>query len=246
MNLTSSTILITGGASGIGLALAQRLLKEGNTVIICGRREERLKQVKDKYPNIHFYRCDVSQESERVQLFQWVTGKFPNLNILINNAGIQRQIELVQNENWNQTQQEIAINFEAPVHLSTLFIPHLLKQQHPAMINVTSKLAFVPLTVVPVYCATKSALHSFTLSLRHQLAKTSIKVIEIMPPAVDTDLGGVGKHTFGVAVDEFANAVMERLIRGDVEIPYASSETLNQASHEVFDKIFKQMNQSLF
>jgi len=246
MHLSSNTILITGGASGIGLALAERYLQEGSTVIICGRREERLKEIKKKYPKINIKRCDVAKESDRVELLQWVKDRFPQLNMLVNNAGIQRRIQLTQNENWNEIQQEIAINFEAPVHLSMLFIPFLLKQPNPAIVNVTSGLSFVPLAFVPVYCATKSAFHSFTLSLRHQLAQTPIKVIEIIPPAVNTDLGGPGKHTFGVPVNEFADAVMVRLIAGDIEIPYGTSERLNQDSHESFDKVFMQMNQSNF
>jgi uncharacterized oxidoreductase len=243
MDLSSSTILITGGASGIGLSLTERFLQNGSTVIICGRREGKLREVKSKYPKIIIRQCDVSKEGDRLELFQWATDKFPKLNMLLNNAGIQQRIGLTQNENWGQTQQEIAINFEAPVHLSMLFVPYLLKQQNPAIINVTSGLSFTPLAFAPVYCATKSALHSFTLSLRHQLAKTPIKVIEIIPPAVNTDLGGPGKHTFGVPVDEFADSVMARLIKGDLEIPYGTSEKLNQASHESFDKVFIQMNQ---
>ncbi len=243
MDLSSATILVTGGASGIGLALVERFLQKGSTVIICGRREEKLKEIKDQYPRINFRRCDVSKEGDRLELLQWAADKFPGLNVLVNNAGIQRRIELTQNEDWGQTQQEIAINFEAPVHLSTLFIPQLLKQQEPAIINVTSGLSFVPLAFAPVYCATKAAFHSFTLSLRHQLARTPLKVIEIIPPAVNTDLGGPGKHTFGVPVDEFADAVMVRLVKGDIEIPYGTSERLSQASHDGFDKIFGQMNQ---
>jgi uncharacterized oxidoreductase len=243
MNLSSSTILVTGGASGIGLALVERFLKEGSKVIICGRREDRLKEVKTKYPQIEYLPCDIAQEADRIKLFQWATSKFSHINMLVNNAGIQQRLDLTQNQPWSQTSKEIAINLEAPVHLSTLFIPHLLKQQAPAIVNVTSGLSFVPLSFAPIYCATKAALHSFTLSLRHQLSKTPIKVIEIIPPAVNTDLGGVGLHTFGVPLDEFADSVMARFIKGDLEIPYGMSEGLNKAAHESFDKRFLQMNQ---
>jgi uncharacterized oxidoreductase len=244
MNLSSNTILITGGASGIGLALAERFLQADNEVIICGRREEKLREAQEKYPALRTYAVDVAQESERANLFNWVTSEFPNLNVLINNAGIQRRIDLNENENWEARRQEIAINFDAPVHFASLFAAHLQKQKNPVIANVTSGLSFVPLANVPVYSATKAALHSFTLSLRKQLAQTGIEVIEIVPPAVDTDLGGVGLHTFGVNVDEFADAVFEGLKNGETEIAYGSAQQSSRASREQLDEIFKQLNQS--
>lgn len=244
MDLSGNTILITGGASGIGWAFAERFLAAGNEVVICGRREDKLAEAKEKFPQFHTRVCDVSDETERVALFEWATGEFPNLNVLVNNAGIQRRVDLLAEENWQQTRSEIAINLEAPIHLSRLFVQHLLKQENPVIINVTSGLSFVPLANVPVYCATKAALHSFTLSLRYQLAKTPIKVIEVAPPAVDTDLGGVGLHTFGVPLDEFADAVFNRLPTGEREIAYGTAEKSSRASREELDQIFQFMNQT--
>jgi uncharacterized oxidoreductase len=242
MDLTSNIILITGGASGIGLALAERFQQAGSTVVICGRREDKLREVKEGYPDMITRVCDVAKENERISLYEWAVNEFPQLNVLINNAGIQRRIRLIEHTDWAQTRQEIDINLNAPVHLSMLFVPHLLSQPRAAIINVTSGLAFSPLAGVPVYCATKAALRSFTLSLRHQLAGTSIDVIEIIPPAVDTDLGGVGLHTFGVPLNEFANSAMERLQKGDLEIPYGSSEEVSRASREELDSVFEKMN----
>ena len=244
MNLSSNTILITGGASGIGLAFAERFYAAGRKVIICGRRADALQEVKEKFSQIETRVCNVVEESERISLFEWATSEFPELNVLVNNAGIQRRVKLVENEDWSQTKSEIAINFDAPVHLSRLFIPHLIERENPAIINVTSGLSFAPLANVPVYSATKAALHSFTLSLRQQLAETPIKVIEIAPPAVNTDLGGVGLHTFGVNVNEFADAVFERLKVGETEIAYGSAETASRASRQELDEIFKRMNQT--
>lgn len=244
MDLSSNTILITGGASGIGCAFAERFIEAGSEVIICGRRVDKLRKAKEKYPQLHTYVCDVANPSERVELFNRATKEFPRLNVLVNNAGIQRRINLAENEDWEQTQKEIAINFDAPVHLSTLFIPHLLRQQNPAILNVTSGLSFAPLANVPVYCATKAALHSFTLSLRHQLCETLVEVIEIIPPAVDTDLGGVGLHTFGVPLNEFAGAVFERLAKGEKEIAYGTAEKSSRASREELNGIFKFLNES--
>ena len=163
--------------------------------------------------------------------------------MLINNAGIQQRIQLSQQPSWETLNEEIAINLEAPIHLSTLFIPHLIKRERSAIINITSGLAFAPLANVPVYCATKAALRSFTLSLRHQLAGTPIAVIEIIPPAVNTDLGGKGLHTFGAPVDEFADAVMEQLKMGSIEATHGFSTEMRQANPEQLDAVFKRMNQ---
>jgi uncharacterized oxidoreductase len=243
MNLSGNTILITGGATGIGYSFAERFLAQGNEVIICGRREDMLLGVKDRYPKIHTRVCDLADEAERVELFEWTAENFPALNVLMNNAGIQRRVTLHESEDWQDTRSEIAINFNAPVHLTRLFIPHLLKQNDPAILNVTSGLSFTPLPNVPIYCATKAALHSFTISLRYQLEQTPIEVIEIIPPAVDTDLGGAGLHTFGVNREEFADAMFEGLKRGEKEIAYGTALTASRASREELDKISDQMNQ---
>src|SRR5205085_8537318 len=149
---------------------------------------------------------------------------------LVNNAGIQRRVQLAVPEPWKEAGQEITINFAAPVHLSRLVIPHFMKRPYAAIVNITSGLAFAPLAGVPVYCATKAAMHSFTLTLRRQLTGSSVEVIEIVPPAVDTDLGGPGLHKFGVALDEFADAAFEGLRRGETEIAYGFAAQSSRAS----------------
>ncbi len=131
---------------------------------------------------------------------------------------------------WNDIHNEIAINLEAPIHLSCLFAGHLRTAASPAIINIGSGLAFVAMASAPVYCATKAALHSFTLSLRHQLSKTPVRVIEILPPAVNTDLGGAGLHSRGTPLEEFTNAAYERLKSGDLEFGYGFSEKSRNAS----------------
>lgn len=244
MELAGNTVLITGGASGIGLALAERFLQAGSEVIVCGRRQEKLREAQAGHPQLRTRICDVAEEGERIGLFRWAVAEFPRLNVLVNNAGIQRRVSLRDAEGWVSTHEEIAVNLEAPIHLTTLFIPHLLTQRNPTIVNVTSGLAFVPLARVPIYCATKAALRSFTLSLRHQLAPTPIRVVEIAPPAVNTELGGPGLHTFGVPVEEFADAVMGRLRAGDLEIPYGFSAQASRASREELDTLFTRMNQA--
>jgi uncharacterized oxidoreductase len=244
VDLSSNTVLITGGASGIGFAFAERFLTAGSEVIVCGRREEKLREAQIKYPNLHIRVCDVSRSSDRVSLFEWVTREFPKLNILVNNAGIQRRFQIAQNSDWEKIEEELAINLDAPIHLSTLFVPHLLKQEHPAILNITSGLAFAPMASAPVYCATKAALRSFTLSLRHQLSATPISVIEIIPPAVNTDLGGKGIHTSATPLNEFADAVVDQLKKGSVEIAYGFSANASRASREELNEMFKRMNQA--
>jgi len=245
MEFKANTVLITGGASGIGFALAERFIQAGSSVIICGRREDKLKEAQSKYPQLHIRVCNVANPAERTVLFTWVTETYPGLNMLVNNAGIQQRIQLQQKPAWEILGEEVAINLEAPIHLSTLFIPHLLQKEGSAIINITSGLAFVPLSNVPVYCATKAALHSFTLSLRHQLSGTPIAVIEIIPPAVDTDLGGKGLHTFGAPLNEFTDAIVEQLKMGSIEATYGFSVESSRATREQLEAIFKQMNQPL-
>jgi uncharacterized oxidoreductase len=244
MDLAGNTVLITGGATGIGLALAARFLRAGSEVIACGRRQDKLREAQAELPQLRTRVCDVAEAAERVELFRWAVAEFPRLNVLVNNAGIQRRVSLAEAEAWEQAHLEIAVNLEAPIHLCTLFVPHLAGQRNPTIVNVTSGLAFVPLARVPTYCATKAALRSFTLSLRHQLAPTGIRVVEILPPAVNTDLGGPGLHTFGVPVEEFADAMMERLHADDLEIPYGFSAQAIRASREELDTLFSRMNQA--
>lgn len=244
MNLATNTILLTGGASGIGLALAVRFLQAGSTVIIVGRRDDKLSEAQQSYPALVVRQCDIADPAQRQELVRWATATYPGLNMLVNNAGIQNRIQLAHDHDtdWDLRRQELIINVEAPIHLSTLLVPHLRQRPGAAIINVTSGLSFAPAAFVPIYSATKAALHSFTLSLRHQLKPEGIAVLEIVPPAVDTDLGGPGLHTFGVNVDDFADSVMGRLAMGEQEVGYGSSEKSRLASRAELDEAFRIMN----
>jgi len=240
-NISGNTILITGGASGIGLAFAERFVAKGNDVIVCGRRKDQLDLAKSQVPKLHTIQADVATEAGRTQLAEQVLREFPKLNVLVNNAGVQNgQPLVIEKQDWKIHANEIAINLEAPMHLSFLFIPQLLKQSSSAIINVTSGLAFVPIAFAPTYCATKAALHSWTMSLRHQLKATSIKVIECAPPAVQTDLGGKGHHDFGAPLDAFADSAFSDLEKGKDEFGYGSAQTrldmtakLTEMFHEI-------------
>jgi uncharacterized oxidoreductase len=169
-----------------------RFLLRAAMSLVCGCRPDALQAAQAAHRGVHIHVGDVETAPGRRALFEWAIGEFPQLNVLVNNAGIQRRVPcLADEDDWERTHQEIAINFEAPLHLSALFIPHLRKQKRAAIMNVTSGLGFAPIASAPIYSATKAALHSFTLSLRHQLLETPIRVAEIIPPAVNTDLGGV-------------------------------------------------------
>ena len=242
MKTENNTVLITGGASGIGFALAGKFLGAGNTVILCGRREGKLKEAKAKYPQAHTRKCDVGDPKEREALCAWATKEFPALNVVVNNAGVQNRIALRETPAWETLHEELAINLDAPIHLTALLLPHLLKQKEAALVNVTSGLAFSPLANVPVYSATKAALRSFTLSLRHQLLGTSVSVVEIIPPAVDTDLGGVGLHTFGAPLEAFMDSIWEQLRAGSQEAAFGFAAEASRASREHLDQVFKRMN----
>ena len=150
MKLSGNTILITGGSAGIGLAFAERFLENDNEVIIVGRREDKLKEAKETHPQLHTRVCDVSNESERIALFDWVESEFPELNVLVNNAGIQQRVNLLNaKEDWGYYRNEISINVDGPIHLSMLFTPLLMKQEDAAMINISSGLVLTPGVWVP-------------------------------------------------------------------------------------------------
>ncbi len=246
MKMTDNTVLITGGGSGIGLEIAKYFYKKENQVIICGRRLDILQEAKKMMPNLHIMICNLGDDKAREQFVAELLLKFPQLNVLVNNAGIQRFRDLTEDRiekgNWSDFQDEIHINLEAPIHLATLLMEHLEKQPDASIINVTSGLAFVPYADVPLYSATKAGIHSFTLSLRHQLQKTSISVLEIIPPAVNTDLGGKGLHTYGVDVKEFTESVLERLADGEEEVGYGGSEEMRLFAHREITERFRMLN----
>lgn len=244
MKTTSNTILITGGNSGIGLGFAEEFLRLGNKVIICARREDRLNRVKEKYPEVIIKKTDVSIASQREELYLWVKNNHPEINVLINNAGVQLNIDITANLELKKLNAEIDTNLVAPIHLGSLFLPLLLSKSEAAIINISSGLAFVPLAFMPVYCATKAALHSFTLSLRHQLKKTSVKVFEIAPPMVDTELGQQGrsdtsKSHGGMPVSEFIDEAMKAISFDVFEPAIGQVAGIRMRREELFDVMNK-------
>ena len=247
MNIKGNTVLITGGATGIGFALAEALVKADNQVIICGRRQSRLEEAKEKLPSIHIQKCDVTNDSDRRALVAWVKDNFRDLNILINNAGIQKMIDFAGGaDELFSKGDEIATNFVAPVYMTALFTPLLMNQSEAAVINLSSGLGFVPIAALPVYCATKAALHLFSVSLRHQLKNTSVKVFEIIPPAVETELGreeGDEEPGYpGIKPAVLAKDVMQALSIDQFEIPVGEAKGLVEGACKDFEKTFARLN----
>jgi uncharacterized oxidoreductase len=229
MKMSGNIILITGGATGIGLALAGEFIRAGNEVIVCARTEESLKQAKSKLPGLHVKKCDVSKEAERDALYDWAVSNFKGLNVLVNNAGIQRMIDFKKGteellkHRAEDGEDEIEVNLRAPVYMTALFTPHLMRQKEAAIINVSSGLAFYPMEALPVYCATKAAVHSFSITLRQQLEGTSVKVFELIPPMVDTNLDkgarkARGQTYFGITPAELVGPAMKAFEKDAYEI----------------------------
>jgi uncharacterized oxidoreductase len=188
MKLTNRTILITGGSAGIGLAFALKFLELGNRVIITGRRQAVLDDVKAKHPALHTVQSDVADPAQISTLAQTIKRDFPKLDVLVNNAGISRYKNLsVPASDLADLMTEVNVNVGGVIRMTSAFID-LLKVNKGTLINVSSALAYVPLPCLPIYCATKAAIHSYTQSLRFQLEDTGVEIIELMPPAVRTEM----------------------------------------------------------
>jgi uncharacterized oxidoreductase len=242
MNISGNTVFITGGGTGIGLALAEVLLEQGNRVIICGRRKTRLLEARKRMPELEIRVCDVSKASSRSKLVEWITCEFKDLNILVNNAGIQRPVDLLKGaRDLPDANAEVSTNLTAPIHLSALLIPHLKRRKEAVIINISSGLAFTPIAAIPVYCATKAALHSFSLSLRYQLRETSIRVFEIAPPMVATELSGGGgranDNNYIMTPEAAAAGILDAMKKNDYEVALGTAENLRNKREALFSAL---------
>ena len=242
MNLTANTVLITGGATGIGFALARQLSERGNRVIICGRSEEALQKAKAQAPALLTRVCDVTDPESRRGLLAWLNTAHPGLNVVINNAGVQYRRSFTDAAALQDLDQEVSINFTAPIHLIGEVLPLLRQQPQAVIVNVSSGLAFSPMADVPVYCATKAAIHSFTLSLRHQLKATGVRVVEMVPPIVDTGLGN-GARSQGtssqhmMSPEDFATEALAQLESDQNEIMVGMAANTRKLGEALFDRM---------
>lgn len=214
MKMTGNTILITGGGSGIGRALAEAFHALGNKVIISGRRQSALDDVTGANPGMVSAVLDATK-AENIRTFaETLTRDHPDLNVVINNAGIMKNEDITAAPDYLEiAEQTIATNLLAPIRLTAALIPHFLKKENAAVLTVSSGLAFVPMVATPTYSATKSAIHAYSMALREQLKDTSVEMIEIAPPYVQTTLQGEkqAKDERAMPLDAFISEVMEIL-----------------------------------
>jgi len=189
MELKNSAILITGGTNGIGLEFAKQLLQHGATVIVTGRDINKLNQTKLQFPQINVLQSDLNNAHDIEALYKQVTTTFPELNILINNAGIMRSVELQdESVNLDNVVAEIDTNFSGTIRMIHQFLPHLITKKSAAIVNITSGLGFIPFITSPIYSGTKAGIHAYSQALRIKLKDTTVKVFEVAPPMTDKPL----------------------------------------------------------
>src|SRR5690242_4462695 len=213
MKMTGNTILITGGTSGIGLGLALHLHEAGNKVIVAGRRKELLDQITAEHPGIEALVLDVANPAAITRAAETVAVSHPELNVLVNNAGIMLREDLLDPASLPVAEDHVTVNLLGTIRVTYAFLPLLVGKEDAAVVNVTSALAFVPLPITPTYNATKAALHSFSVSLRVQLAQAEagVQVIEVAPPGVRTTLLGQQDNENSMPLDDFLTETLDLL-----------------------------------
>ncbi|MFI6704502.1 SDR family oxidoreductase [Streptomyces sp. NPDC050509] len=213
MKMTGNTILITGGTSGIGLGLALRLHEAGNKVVVAGRREELLDEITAKHPGIDALVLDVADPDSIARARETVAASHPGLNVLVNNAGIMLRENVLDPAGLQVAEDQIMTNLLGTIRMTYAFLPLLVGKEDAVVMNVTSALAFVPFPITPTYSATKAALHSFSESLRIQLAgdDAGVQVIEMVPPGVRTGLLGQQDDDHAMPLDDFLTETLDLL-----------------------------------
>jgi len=228
MKTSNNTILITGGSAGIGLALAKELIKE-NKVIIIGRNERRLEEAALQLPGVTMIKADVSSAEDVAILVKLLNTDYPELNVVINNAGAAMYNNLLTDtDTFERAQTEMHTNYLSVVRLNQLLIPGLQQQPEAAIVNVSSIAAFVPGVILTTYAASKAALHSYSQALRHVLKATTVKVFELMPPLVNTDFSAEIGGANGIPPAQVATEFMAAWETDNYEIRVAGTEQLYQ------------------
>lgn len=244
MKTTGNTILITGGSKGIGFGLAKKFSELGNKVIITGRDEDKLKKAVSQLNNAAYIKCNQSKQNDLEDLLLKVQNDFPDVNVLINNAGVQYNYSLVNEVTpFERIENEINTNLTSVIKLSSMFIPLMESKKESAIINVSSALAFVPKQSAPVYCATKAGIHSFTQVLRFQLEETNIKVLELIPALVETEMTkGRGKDK--ISVDDLVKEFIAGFEKDILEINIGKVKLLRKLNRFMPNLISKKMRMS--
>lgn len=249
MQISGNTILITGGGSGIGRGLAESFYNAGSTVIIAGRRQSVLDETTKANPDMESLVLDIERADSIEKFAAQLTNKYPALNAVIHNAGVSRPEDVKAGTDTKNADAIIATNLLGPIRLTAALLPHLLKQKNPAVITVSSGLAFMPLASWPTYCATKAAIHSWSQSLRYQLKETAVEVIEIIPPYVQTELGGPqqANDPRAMPLDAFVSETMELLGQpGATEVTVKNVLPMRHAERNgSFEQFFQKLNDEM-
>ena len=242
MITTGNTVLITGGSSGIGLALAKRFLELNNNVIITGRNKHKLEELTNDFPEIKTFVCDLTNKNSLDELVLFIEQQHSDLNILINNAAVQYNYCLTDEpELTYKIDYEVSANLTAPIKLTGLLLPLLLKNKNSAVINVSSGLFIAPKKSAPVYCATKSGIHSFSKTLRYQLEDTDTKVFEIIPALIDTPMTE-GRGTSKISPEQLTTEFFRDFEKDRFESYIGKTKLLkfiNRLSPKLSDRIMK-------
>lgn len=250
MRMHSNAIVITGGGSGIGRGLAEAFHRLGNRVLIGGRREAHLRAICEANPGMRSFVLDVTDSASIRDVASRVAQEFPDLNCVVNNAGVQKSHDFAGGGPLDDrgALEEINTNLLGVIRVASACLPHLQGKPGATLVNVSSGLAFVPLARFPVYCATKAAVHSFTMSLRHQLRDKGVKIVELIPPYVATELGKESK-TAGFSgpqpmpLETFIAETMETLEGDEDEVAIGDAKKLvAAASGEAVRRAFSGMN----
>ncbi|MEJ2800842.1 short-subunit dehydrogenase involved in D-alanine esterification of teichoic acids [Comamonas sp. BIGb0124] len=211
MKTSGNTILITGSTSGIGLGLAIRFHQAGNKVIVAGRRKALLEQITTDHPGIEAIELDVADAQSIVQASELAAARYPDLNVVINNAGIMLSEKALEPDSLKSAEESVAINLLGTIRMTYAFLPQLVLKSDSVIINVSSSLAFVPFPIAMTYSATKAGVHAFTEALRVQLAETSVRVIELAPPGVRTMLFGQESDDHAMPLEDFLDETLALL-----------------------------------
>lgn len=246
MKLQGRTVLITGGTSGIGLELARRLLERGNTVAVTGRDRRKLDEAKQALPALHIFESDVTDPASIAALHGRVLAALPALDVLINNAGIMRNLDLNEPRELADVTREVDVMLRGPIQMTQQFLPQLSARGDALIVNVTSGLAFIPFTISPVYSAAKAGLHAFTQCLRAQLRGRGVQVVELAPPGTETPLlrGEFEREMKGqkaMAVTVLVDKALAGIERGKTEIRPGLANVLKVMSRVAPNLMFSQL-----
>ncbi|MEM9073156.1 MAG: SDR family NAD(P)-dependent oxidoreductase [Myxococcota bacterium] len=200
MNPTGKRIVITGGSIGIGLELAKALIAEGAQVLVCARNRPALEAAQQNTPSLAIAQCDVARDDQVSALLETARSTLGGVDVLINNAAVFRRLDILERSTLESQLEEIDINLKGPVRVTGVFLPELLRSEEPIIVNLTSALGYAPMAAAPTYSATKAAINSWTISLRHQLRHSKARVVLLSPPVVDTRMNADNPDVEGMKI----------------------------------------------